>query len=168
MDLFEHAYRRDEARRAPLAVRMRPRTLEEMYGQEKVIGPGSLLRRAIEQDLLQSLILYGPPGTGKTALAWIISGMTKAHFHPLNVVMATVKDIRTVVEEAKERPICTGNAPFCSSMKSIGSIAQQDAPFFVEDGTLISQQLPKPLLQRQWTVAFPLPSSPLGEADPPI
>jgi putative ATPase len=67
VDLFEHAYRRDAARNAPLAVRMRPRTLEELYGQEEVIGPGSLLRRAIEQDLLQSLILYGPPGTGKTA-----------------------------------------------------------------------------------------------------
>ncbi|NLM95908.1 MAG: replication-associated recombination protein A [Firmicutes bacterium] len=118
---------------------MRPRTLEEMYGQEKVIGPGSLLRRAIEQDLLQSLILYGPPGTGKTALAWIISGMTKAHFHPLNAVMATVKDIRTVVEEAKERAHLYRQRTilFLDEIHRFNR-AQQDALLpFVEDGTLI-------------------------------
>ncbi|NLN17376.1 MAG: replication-associated recombination protein A [Firmicutes bacterium] len=139
MDLFEHAYRRDAARNAPLAVRMRPRTLEELYGQEEVIGPGSLLRRAIEQDLLQSLILYGPPGTGKTALAWIIAGMTKAHFHPLNAVMATVKDIRTVVEEAKERAHLYRQRTvlFLDEIHRFNR-AQQDALLpFVEDGTLI-------------------------------
>ena len=103
MDLFEHASREVQRQRAPLAVRMRPRTLEEFEGQEKILGPGSFLRRAIIRDQLQSLILYGPPGTGKTALASVIANMTKSYFVRLNAVMATVKDIRTVVEEAEER-----------------------------------------------------------------
>ncbi|MGI6034739.1 MAG: replication-associated recombination protein A [Limnochordia bacterium] len=139
MDLFEHAYRQDAVKKAPLAVRMRPRNLEELYGQDKVLGPGSLLRRAIENDLLHSLILYGPPGTGKTALAWIIAGMTKAHFHPLNAVMATVKDIRTVVEEAKERAHLYRQRTilFLDEIHRFNK-AQQDALLpFVEDGTLI-------------------------------
>lgn len=103
MDLFEHASQEVKRARAPLAVRMRPRSLEEFEGQEKILGLGSMLRRAILRDQLQSLILYGPPGTGKTALAAVVANMTESYFVRLNAVMATVKDIRTVVDEAKER-----------------------------------------------------------------
>ena len=81
MDLFTHARRGQIEREAPLAARMRPRTLDELVGQEEIVGPGRLLRRAIEADrLFSSIILWGPPGTGKTSLAMIIARRTQAHF----------------------------------------------------------------------------------------
>jgi putative ATPase len=86
----------------PLAWRMRPRDFSEFMGQEHVLGPGKLLRRAIEADRLMSLILYGPPGTGKTALAHLIAARSQAHFVSLNAVTAGVADIRKVVQEASE------------------------------------------------------------------
>ncbi len=93
MDLFE-AHRRDLLRkRAPVADRMRPRTLDEFVGQEKVVGPGTLIRQAIERDRLSSLILWGPPGSGKTTLARIVASMTKAHFVQMSAVMAGVADL---------------------------------------------------------------------------
>jgi putative ATPase len=85
---------------APLAARMRPRTLEEYAGQEHVLGPGKLLRRAIEADRLSSIILYGPPGTGKTSLARLIAGHTKSRFVELSGVEGSVADIRRAVGEA--------------------------------------------------------------------
>ncbi|NLJ55755.1 MAG: replication-associated recombination protein A [Firmicutes bacterium] len=85
----------------PLARRMTPRSLAEFVGQEHLLGKNKPLRRVIEDDLLSSLIFYGPPGTGKTALARIISTTTKAQFKRLNAVLAGVKDLRTVMEEAK-------------------------------------------------------------------
>lgn len=88
---------------APLAARMRPRTLEEFIGQEHILGPGRLLRRAIEADQLTSLIFYGPPGTGKTTLAEIIANTTQAYFIAINAVLAGVKEIRAAVETAQER-----------------------------------------------------------------
>jgi putative ATPase len=88
---------------APLAARMRPRTLDDLTGQEDIVGRGKLLRRAIETDQLSSIILYGPPGTGKTTIAKIIAGHTKSYFHTLNAVTAGVADIRSVVDEAKNR-----------------------------------------------------------------
>ncbi len=89
---------------APLAARMRPRTLDEVVGQDHIIGPGSLLRRAIQADrLFSSIILYGPPGTGKTTLARVISNVTKAHFESLSAVLAGVADLRRVIDEAAER-----------------------------------------------------------------
>jgi len=87
---------------APLAARMRPRTLEEFIGQEHILGPGRLLRRAIQADQLTSLIFYGPPGTGKTTLAEIIANTTQAHFIAINAVLAGVKEIRGAVETAQE------------------------------------------------------------------
>lgn len=87
----------------PLAARMRPRTLDEYIGQSHIIGPGRLLRRAIQADQLSSLIFYGPPGTGKTTLARVIANSTKAHFLAINAVLAGVKDIREAVAEAQER-----------------------------------------------------------------
>ncbi|HEY3347402.1 MAG TPA: replication-associated recombination protein A [Nitrospirota bacterium] len=86
---------------SPLAWRMRPRTLDEYVGQEHVIGPGRMLRRAIEADRISSIILYGPPGSGKTALARIIAGRTKASFESINAVTAGVADIRRVTAQAE-------------------------------------------------------------------
>ena len=81
MDLFDYSMDQQMREQAPLAARMRPRTLDEVVGQDHIIGPGSLLRRAIQADrLFSSIILYGPPGTGKTTLARVISNVTKAHF----------------------------------------------------------------------------------------
>jgi putative ATPase len=87
---------------APLAERMRPRTLDEFVGQEALIGPGRPLRRAIDDDRLQSVILWGPPGTGKTTLARLIAGVTRAHFISFSAVLAGIKEIRTVMTEAEE------------------------------------------------------------------
>ncbi len=87
-------------RSQPLAARMRPRTLDEVAGQQHVIGPGRLLRRAIEADQLSSIILYGPPGTGKTTLARVIANTTRAHFIAINAVLAGVKDLREAIKEA--------------------------------------------------------------------
>ncbi|MGB8956268.1 MAG: replication-associated recombination protein A [Tumebacillaceae bacterium] len=102
MDLFGFSAEEEQKANAPLAARMRPRTLDELIGQEQIVGPGKLLRRAIETDRLTSLILYGPPGTGKTTIAKVIAGHTKSIFKTINAVTAGVADIRKVVEEAKE------------------------------------------------------------------
>ncbi|MBN2188340.1 MAG: AAA family ATPase, partial [Chitinispirillaceae bacterium] len=101
-DLFEA--RRDELLRktAPLADRMRPRTLEEFIGQDHIIGEGRLLRRAIQIDQLSSVIFYGPPGTGKTTLARIIANTTKAQFLSINAVLAGVKEIRDAIDAAQK------------------------------------------------------------------
>ncbi|MRS13125.1 MAG: replication-associated recombination protein A [Actinobacteria bacterium] len=87
---------------------MRPRTLDEFVGQAQALGPGTVLRTAIEIDALTSLILYGPAGTGKTSLARIIAGMTQSHVTELSAVSAGVKDVRTVIEQARERLKMTG------------------------------------------------------------
>src|SRR5512136_3176628 len=103
-DLFDHASKERIASEAPLAARMRPRTLDEFVGQEDIAGPGRLLRRAIESDrLFSSILLWGPPGTGKTTLAMIIANTTRSHFEQINAVMSGVGDIRRIVDEAKER-----------------------------------------------------------------
>jgi putative ATPase len=87
---------------APLAERMRPRTLEEFVGQDNLIGPGRPLRKAIEEDRLQSIILWGPPGTGKTTLARLIATATRAHFVSFSAVLSGIKEIRAVMTEAEE------------------------------------------------------------------
>jgi putative ATPase len=103
-DLFDAAQEERSQTEAPLAARMRPRTLDEFIGQEEIVGPGKLLRRAIESDrLFSSIILWGPPGTGKTTLARVIANRTQSHFETLNAVMSGVADIRRVVSEARER-----------------------------------------------------------------
>jgi putative ATPase len=89
---------------APLAARMRPRTLDEFVGQEEIVGPGKLLRRAIESDrLFSSIILWGPPGTGKTTLATVIANQTQSHFDTLSAVLAGKAELRQVIEKAIER-----------------------------------------------------------------
>jgi putative ATPase len=139
MDLFSHSQQDDFARQAPLAARMRPRTIAEFVGQEHILGPGRLLRRAIEADQLSSIILWGPPGTGKTTLAYVIARSTQAEFTSLSAVMAGVKDLREAVERAKERRSLYGRRTvlFVDEIHRFNK-AQQDALLpFVEDGTVI-------------------------------
>src|SRR5450759_2310651 len=110
MDLFEHAMNERMSREAPLADRMRPRLLEEYVGQEHIIGPGRLLRRANETDrLFSSIIIFGPPGTGKTTLARVIPNHTRSHFETMSAVLAGVADLRRVIDEARERRRLNGH-----------------------------------------------------------
>ena len=103
-DLFEHAMQQRMQDESPLAARMRPRTLDEYVGQEHIIGPGKLLRRAIDSDrLFSSIILWGPPGTGKTTLAQVIANRTQSHFETLSAVLAGKAELKDVIYAAKER-----------------------------------------------------------------
>ena len=103
-DLFDHAMQERMKSEAPLAARMRPRTLEEYIGQEHIVGEGKLLRRAIEADrLFSSIILWGPPGTGKTTLAQVIANTTKSHFVTISAILAGKADLRVIIAEATER-----------------------------------------------------------------
>lgn len=123
---------------SPLAARMRPRTLDEFIGQEQIMGPGRLLRRAIQADQLTSIILYGPPGTGKTTLAQIIANTTRARFLAINAVLAGVKDIRESIETAKEVRKLEGlkTILFVDEVHRFNK-SQQDALLpHVENGTL--------------------------------
>ncbi|MCC6168181.1 MAG: AAA family ATPase [Caldilineaceae bacterium] len=139
MDLFDQAHRERQQKSAPLAARMRPRTLDEFIGQEHIIGPGRLLRRAIQADQLGSLIFYGPPGTGKTTLAQVIANTTRAHFIALNAVLSGVKEIREAIAEAQERAKLHGRRTilFVDEVHRFNK-AQQDALLpWVENGTVI-------------------------------
>ncbi|OQX65186.1 MAG: AAA family ATPase [Anaerolinea sp. 4484_236] len=103
-DLFDHQMQENLKKEAPLAARMRPRTLDEYVGQEHIVGEGKLLRRAIEADrLFASIILWGPPGTGKTTLAQIIANQTQAHFETLSAVLDGKPRLREVIHNATER-----------------------------------------------------------------
>lgn len=103
MDLFDHALEEDLKKKAPLAARLRPRTLDEFVGQEEIVGEGKLLYRAIMADrLFSSLIFWGPPGTGKTTLAMVIANHTQSHFTSLSAVMAGKADLRQVIAKADE------------------------------------------------------------------
>lgn len=101
--LFSQNERTRQLRNAPLAVRMRPATLDDYVGQQKAVGPGSWLRSAIEHDVLSSVILYGPAGTGKTTLAHIVAAHTRSEFVEVSAVTGTVKDLRREIDEAKRR-----------------------------------------------------------------
>jgi putative ATPase len=139
MDLFDHARQEQIAHEAPLAARMRPRTLDEFVGQGHIVGPGRLLRRAIQADQLSSLIFYGPPGSGKTTLARIIANTTQAHFIAINAVLGGVKDIREAIDVAQERRRLYGQRTilFVDEVHRFNK-AQQDALLpHVENGTLI-------------------------------
>ena len=139
MTLFDQAHAERLAKEAPLAARMRPRTLDEYVGQEHIIGPGRLLRRAIQADQLGSLIFYGPPGTGKTTLARVIANTTRAHFIAINAVLSGVKEIREAIADAQEK----ANLYRQRTLLFIDEVhrfnkAQQDALLpWVENGTVI-------------------------------
>ena len=138
-DLFSHAARERMQQEAPLAARMRPRTLDEFVGQSHIMGPGRLLRRAIQADQLSSLIFYGPPGTGKTTLAMVIANSTRSHFITINAVLAGVKEIREAIEIAKELRELHGRRTtlFVDEVHRWNK-AQQDALLpHVENGTII-------------------------------
>ncbi|CAN5831376.1 AAA family ATPase [soil metagenome] len=139
MNLFDQAHQERLQKSAPLAARMRPRTLDEYMGQTSIIGPGRLLRRAIQADQLGSLIFYGPPGTGKTTLAQVIANTTKAHFISLNAVLSGVKEIREAIAEAQDRAKLYSQRTilFIDEVHRFNK-AQQDALLpWVENGTVI-------------------------------
>jgi putative ATPase len=124
---------------SPLADRMRPQTLENIIGQDHIVGPGRLLRRAIAADRLSSIILYGPPGTGKTSLAAVIANTTRAAFENLNAVLSGVKDIREVIDRADERfRLYSKRTILFVDEVHRWNKAQQDALLpWVENGTVI-------------------------------
>lgn len=139
MDLFADAAAERTLREAPLAVRMRPRSLDEFVGQQHILAPGCLLRRCIEADRLTSMILWGPPGSGKTTLAQVIAQVTGCHFERLNAISAGVTDVRRVISEAAERRAMYSRRTilFLDEIHRFNK-AQQDALLgAVEDGTLI-------------------------------
>jgi putative ATPase len=103
VDLFEQQSREQTAREAPLAARMRPRSFDEFVGQEHLVAPERVLRKAIEADQVPSMVLWGPPGSGKTTLAFLISSLTRSHFEPVSAVTSGVADLRRIVEEARQR-----------------------------------------------------------------
>lgn len=139
MDLFEYQQKNTLKKESPLASRLRPKTLDDFVGQEKIVGKGTLLYRAIMADKLSSVIFYGPPGTGKTTLAKIIAGSTKSEFVQINATTAGKKDITDAVNRAKDiyamyrrRTIL-----FIDEIHRFNK-GQQDALLpFVEDGTII-------------------------------
>jgi len=139
MNLFENTNDKKDNRDRPLAYRMRPKTLDEFYGQEEIVGENKLLNRAIKADRLQSLIFYGPPGTGKTSLAQVIANQTEAEFVKLNAVTSGVKDIREVIKKAKSNRSLYNNKTilFIDEIHRFNK-SQQDALLpSVENGTLI-------------------------------
>jgi len=139
LDIFDLAKEELMKKEAPLALRMRPRTLTQFVGQEHLMGPGKVLRRLIEADSFSSLILYGPPGTGKSTLARVIAENTKAHFTRLNAVTSGVADIRQVVKDAGDRlgMYQQRTILFIDEIHRFNK-AQQDALLpYVEDGTVI-------------------------------
>jgi putative ATPase len=107
-DFFTEPEAKQDPRSLPLAVRMRPSTLDEFFGQEHILGKGKLLRRAIEADRISSLVLFGPPGVGKTSLAWCIANLTKANYLAINATTSNVEELRRSISAAKIKKSNTG------------------------------------------------------------
>lgn len=139
MNLFEHHLEQTIERSAPLADRLRPRSLDEYLGQDHIVGPGKVLRNALEKDEIPSMILWGPPGTGKTTLARIIARMTKSRFVPFSAVQGGIKDVREIVAQAREaRTYGQGRTVLFVDEIHRFNKGQQDAFLpHVENGTII-------------------------------
>ncbi len=139
MDLFEYMRTSNMEKESPLAARLRPRTLEEVVGQQHIIGKDKLLYRAIKADKLSSLIFYGPPGTGKTTLAKVIANTTSAEFTQINATIAGKKDMEEVVKAAKDTQGMYGRRTilFIDEIHRFNKGQQDYLLPFVEDGTLI-------------------------------
>jgi putative ATPase len=172
MDMFKKQAEQQQLQQAPLATRMRPKNLSGFVGQEHILGKGRVLRRAIENDRIPSMIFWGPPGSGKTTLANIIANSTGGHFSPVSAVSASVADLRKIVAEAKERRQVNAQRTilFIDEIHRFNK-TQQDAVLpFVEDGTVIligattenpSFEVTSPLLSRTRV----LPLKPLTEEE---
>ena len=139
MDLFEYAKSKELDRESPLASRLRPKRLEEVVGQQHIVGKDKLLYRAIKADKLTSVIFYGPPGTGKTTLAKVIANTTSANFTQINATVAGKKDMEEVVKQAKESLGMYGRKTilFIDEIHRFNKGQQDYLLPFVEDGTLI-------------------------------
>ena len=138
MDLFEYAKNRELEKESPLALRMRPATLDEVVGQQHIIGKGKLLYRAILADKLTSVIFYGPPGTGKTTLARVIANTTSAAFRQLNATTSGKKDMEEVIHEAQQKRGMYGQKTilFIDEIHRFNKGQQDYLLPFVEDGTV--------------------------------
>ena len=139
MDLFEYMREQSKEDESPLASRLRPKTLDEVVGQQHIIGKGKLLYRAIKADKLGSIIFYGPPGTGKTTLAKVIANTTSAEFLQINATSAGKKDMEEVIEKAKNNAGMYGKKTilFVEEIHRFNKGQQDYLLPFVEDGTII-------------------------------
>ena len=139
MDLFDYMNQKNKEKESPLASRMRPRILDEVVGQEHIIGRDKLLFRAILADKLSSLIFYGPPGTGKTTIAKVIANTTKAEFVQLNATISGKKDMEEVVKQAQQSWAMYGKRTilFVDEIHRFNKAQQDYLLPFVEDGTLV-------------------------------
>lgn len=139
MDIFEYMREQNMETESPLASRLRPTTLEEVVGQQHIVGKDKLLYRAIKADKLSSIIFYGPPGTGKTTLAKVIANTTSAEFKQINATSAGKKDMEEVVEQAKESRGMYGKKTilFIDEIHRFNKGQQDYLLPFVEDGTII-------------------------------
>ena len=139
MDLFDYMRENTMKKESPLASRLRPRTLDEVVGQQHIIGKDRLLYRAIKADKISSVIFYGPPGTGKTTLAKVIANTTSADFRQINATVAGKKDMEAVVEQAKENRGMYGKKTilFIDEIHRFNKGQQDYLLPFVEDGTII-------------------------------
>lgn len=139
MDIFEYMRQDAMKKESPLAARLRPRTLDEVVGQQHIIGKDTLLYRAIKADKISSVIFYGPPGTGKTTLAKVIAGTTSSEFTQINATVAGKKDMEAVVEQAKKAQGMFGKRTilFIDEIHRFNKGQQDYLLPFVEDGTII-------------------------------
>ena len=139
MDLFDYMREQNKEKESPLASRLRPTTLDEVVGQEHIIGKGKLLYRAIKADKLSSILFYGPPGTGKTTLAKVIANTTSAEFMQINATSAGKKDMEEVVQKAKDNAGMYGKKTilFIDEIHRFNKGQQDYLLPFVEDGTVI-------------------------------
>jgi len=140
MDLFDYMRETKKEKESPLASRMRPKTLDEVVGQQHIIGKDKLLYRAIKADKLSSVIFYGPPGTGKTTLAKVIANTTSAEFKQINATVAGKKDMEEVVKEAKDMQGMYGKRTilFIDEIHRFNKGQQDYLLPFVEDGTVVN------------------------------